>query len=71
MPHLGGYSALGSLSESLTRGIPAVSAVAGFNSQALYQHILSWFGYRPNISYIHNFLKVKSEEKEKGDSIMF
>ena len=48
VPHLGGYCALGSLAEALTWGIPAVSAVAGFNSQALYQHILYWFGYRPN-----------------------
>ena len=47
VPHLGGYCALGSLAEALTWGIPAVSAVAGFNSQALYQHILYWFGYRP------------------------
>ena len=44
VPHLGGYCALGSLAEALTWGIPAVSAVAGFNSQALYQHILYWFG---------------------------
>ena len=47
VPHLGGYRALGSLAEALTWGVPAVSAVAGFNSQALYQHILYWFGYRP------------------------
>lgn len=47
VPHLGGYRALGSLVEALTWGVPAVSAVAGFNSQALYDHLLYWFGYKP------------------------
>lgn len=47
VPHLGGYCALGSLVEALTWGLPALSAVSGFDSSFLYQNVLIWLGHKP------------------------